>query len=118
MFQNDQECIEFMKGIDEQLEELIMFLGEVPERLPRERVAKARKMLSSVKSTLREYYNKNKTTRAQAAMRRLERNFCFPVIHEAFCAIYVTPNHRPSAKWLNELADAQGEIRFYLQQIT
>ena len=49
MFESDQECIEFMEGIDKQLEELITFLGQDPKRLPRERSIKPEKCLVLLK---------------------------------------------------------------------
>ncbi len=117
MFQSDQECIEFMKEIAAKIEELITFLGEAPERLPRIRVAAAQVMLESIRRALRDYYYENRISGARPEMLPIERTHCFPAIHDAFRAIYVRPNKRPSARWIDELADARFEIQFYLDQI-
>ena len=116
MFKSDRECIGFMKGLYERAEELLRVLGATPARLPTDQEEKARELLRVLKGELKDYYTKHQTRRAKAAMLPIERTHCFPAVHEAMCEINVTPNHRPSARWIDELVSAQGELRYYLDQ--
>lgn len=117
MFKTDKECIGFLKYLDAQFAELLELLGERPERLLHDQIEKARDMLRVRKDDLRGYYQTNQSQRAKAAMLPIEKVYCFPAVHEALTAIRVTPNHRPSGKWIHELADARDTIQYYLEQL-
>lgn len=74
-------------------------------------------MLGELKGTLRGYYRGNGTVRARKSMHPIERTSCFPAIHEAHTRIDITPNHRPSQKWIDELLDAQVSVQYFLRQL-
>ncbi len=116
MFKSDQECMDFLKGLIAESEELLQALGDAPGRLAPDKVTKARELLRVFKGELKAYYTAHQTQRAKAAMSPMERARCFPAVHEAMCEISVTPNHRPSTRWINEVVSAQGELRYYLDQ--
>ena len=117
MFVNDEACIAFMKSVDAKLEELIAFLGEDPDSMPRERAERARDLLKDVKSVIRGYVEESRPEKIQAAMSQVEKDYCYPAIQQAMAAISVGPNLLPTKKWMHELMDAQEDIRYFLMQL-
>ncbi len=117
MFKSKQECMNFMEGLSRQAEELLRVLGDAPARLPADKVERARGLLREFKGKLKEYYTQHQTKRAQAAMLPIERTHCFPAVHRAMCAINVTPNYRPSARWFHEVFNARDDLEYYLDQL-
>ena len=106
-----------MKETVAQIEDLMTFLGETPERLPQSRVGQSREMLGSIKNSLHGYYYQNRSFTARSEMLPIEQSRCFPAMQRAYYAINVRSNSRPNMKWISELYDARFEIQYYLDQL-
>lgn len=112
-----QGCIKALHVYVDEIDELLNLLGLMPGSINQEKVRKSKQLLQNLKDSLRQDYHQRRTGRGESQMSHVEKTHFFPAVHEALTRIYVRTNSTPSQRWIDELADAQSSILFYLSQL-
>jgi len=106
-----------MKSYVDEINELLVELGEHPDSMSRTKIQQTRQRLQRLKDRIRVDYRARSTIRGEDAMSDAEKSCVWPAIQEAATRIYISSRHRPSQQWIDELVDVRDSFLYYMPHL-